>query len=84
MTALQNSGLTPDKLDALKNATRPPSIDFGRNSLGYHEAAYLRHWPPLSRMEFFRLTGCEMLDETREMLLASPHAAKFHLDGDTQ
>jgi len=78
------SGGFTNALHELKNTVSPPAIDFARNSISHHEAMCLVHWPPLARIEYFRLTGCEMDSETRAVLLASPQAAKFHLDGDSQ
>lgn len=57
-------------------------VDFCNNALSEREANYLLSWGRLADIGQFRLTGCDMTDETRAMLLTSPHAAKFHLDGD--
>jgi uncharacterized protein (TIGR02996 family) len=59
------------------------AINYGGNELVARDARHLLRWPHLEHMFEFRLTGCEMWDDTREMLLASPHAAKFQLDGET-
>jgi len=58
------------------------SLNFSRNEMTRFDAECLLRWEHLEWMDEFRLTDCEMDGETRKLLLASPNAAKFHLDGD--
>jgi uncharacterized protein (TIGR02996 family) len=59
------------------------SFNFSRNQLSFADVECLLIWEHLKLMDEFRLTDCKMDDETIRLLLDSPHAAKFHLNGYT-
>ena len=58
-------------------------LNLGRNTLGRLGAEALARWPRLARLDAVDLTGCDLSEGVREILLRSRYADRFRLDEPT-